>query len=58
MHRSQSGQPCTAYTYQSGSDYPAAVLNSGPQSYWRLNGPPGHHRRRSVLANEGTDNGT
>ena len=27
---------CTAYTYTTGSDYPQAVLDSGPHSYWRL----------------------
>ena len=55
---SQSGQPCTAYTYQSGSGYPAAVLDSGPQSYWRLNEGSGSTAASSVLANEGTDNAT
>ncbi|MGH3165450.1 MAG: LamG-like jellyroll fold domain-containing protein, partial [Trebonia sp.] len=57
-NESESGQPCTAYTYQSGSDYPAAVLNSGPRSYWRLNEDSGTTAASSVLANEGTDNGT
>ena len=55
---SQSGQPCTSYTYQSGSGYPAAVLDSGPQSYWRLNEDSGSTAASSVLANEGTDNAT
>ncbi len=27
---------CTAYVYTAGSDYPNAVLDSGPQSYWRF----------------------
>lgn len=57
-NESQSGQPCTAYTYQAGSDYPAAVLNSGPQSYWRLNETTGTTAVSSVQANEGTDNAT
>jgi RHS repeat-associated protein len=57
-NESQSGQPCTAYTYQSGSGYPAAVANFGPQSYWRLNETSGSTAASSVLANEGTDNGT
>ena len=57
-NESQSGQPCTAYTYQTGSDYPAAVLNFGPQSYWRLNETSGSTAASSVLANEGTDNAT
>ena len=56
--QSQGGQPCTAYTYQSGSDYPAAVLDSGPQSYWRLNEGTGSTAAGSVLTNEGTDNAT
>jgi RHS repeat-associated protein len=57
-NESESGQPCTAYTYQTGSDYPAAVLDTGPQSYWRLNEASGTTAASSVLANEGTDNGT
>ncbi|HEX5495264.1 MAG TPA: LamG-like jellyroll fold domain-containing protein [Mycobacteriales bacterium] len=57
-NESQDGQPCTAYTYQTGSDFPAAVLNSGPQSYWRLNDDSGTTAASSVLANEGTDNAT
>jgi RHS repeat-associated protein len=57
-NQSQSGQPCTAYTYQAGSAYPSAVLDSGPQSYWRLNETSGATAASSVLANEGTDNGT
>ena len=57
-NESESGQPCTAYTYQSGSDYPSAVLNSGPHSYWRLDETSGSTAASSVLTNEGTDNGT
>jgi RHS repeat-associated protein len=57
-NQSQSGQPCTAYAYQSGTGYPAAVANFGPQSYWRLNEASGTTAASSVLANEGTDNGT
>ena len=57
-NQSQPGQPCTAYTYQSGSGYPGAVLNSGPQSYWRLNETSGITAASSVLANEATDSGT
>ena len=41
-----------------GSDYPAAVLDSGPQSYWRLDEASGSTAASSVLANEGTDNAT
>lgn len=57
-NQSQTGQPCTAYSYQSGSNYPAAVLDSGPQSYWRLNEGSGSTAASSVLTNEGTDNAT
>ena len=57
-NESQSGQPCTAYTYQNGSGYQAAVLNSGPQSFWRLDDASGNTAPSSVAANEGTDNGT
>ncbi len=57
-NESETGQPCTAYTYQAGSDYPAAVLNFGPQSYWRLDETSGTTAASSVLSNEGTDNGT
>lgn len=51
-NESESGQPCTAHTYQSGSDYPAAVLNSGPRSYWRLDEDSGTTAASSVLTNE------
>ena len=34
------------------------MLNFGPQSYWRLNETSGTTAASSVLANEGTDNGT
>jgi RHS repeat-associated protein len=57
-NQSQAGQPCTSYAYQSGTDYPAAALNSGPQSYWRLNEGSGSTAASSVLANEGADNAT
>ena len=43
-NESQPGQPCTTYAYQWGSVYPAAVLNSGPQSYWRLDERLREHR--------------
>ena len=57
-NESQTGQPCTAYTYQTGSDFPAAVLNSAPQSYWRLDETSGTTAASSVLSNEGNDNAT
>ena len=34
------------------------MLDSGPQSYWRLDETSGTTAASSVLANEGTDNGT
>lgn len=46
---------CTAYAYTSGSDYPDAVLDSGPHSYWRLDETSGSTAASSVLANEHTD---
>ncbi len=49
---------CTAYAYTPGSDYPESVLNSGPQSYWRLDETSGTAAASSVLLNEGTDDGT
>jgi hypothetical protein len=45
-----SATACTAYTYTAGSDYPAAVLDSGPQSYWRLDETSGTQANSSVLA--------
>ncbi len=50
-----SATVCTAYTYTAGSDYPSAVLDSGPQSYWRLDETSGTQANSSVLANEGSD---
>jgi YD repeat-containing protein len=49
---------CTKYTYTSGSDYPDAVLDSGPQSYWRLDETSGTTAASSVQLNEGTDDAT
>jgi hypothetical protein len=50
---------CTQYTYQTGTDYPAAVLDAGPYSYWRLDEPSGSTvAASSVLSNEGADNAT
>ena len=48
---------CTAYSYTQGSDYPGAVLDSGPHAYWRLDDAAGSGMAAdSVLANEGADN--
>lgn len=49
---------CTTYAYTTGSDYPAAVLDTSPHSYWRLGEPAGAVAASSVLVNEGADNGT
>ncbi|HUN30603.1 MAG TPA: LamG-like jellyroll fold domain-containing protein [Trebonia sp.] len=57
-NESQSGVPCTQYSYTAGSDYPSAVLDSGPTSYWRLDETSGSTAASSVTANEGADNGT
>jgi len=46
---------CTAYAYTAGSDYPQAVLDSGPHSYWRLDETSGSTAVDSVLANERAD---
>ena len=46
---------CTTYSYTSGSDYPDAVLDSGPYSYWPLNETSGGFAYSSVLAHEETD---
>ena len=51
-----SATACTEYTYTAGSDYPQAVLDSGPHSYWRLDETSGTTAVDSVLANEGVDN--
>jgi large repetitive protein len=49
---------CANYTYQAGTDYPAAVLDAGPYSYWRLDEPSGSAgAASSVLSNEGADDG-
>jgi RHS repeat-associated protein len=57
-NESLSGQPCTTYAYQDGSVYTEAVLDSGPQSFWRLDDASGSTAPSSVATNEGTDNGT
>jgi hypothetical protein len=50
---------CYAYTYTDGSNYPAATLDAGPRSYWRLDDPAASAKAGSaVLANEQTDAGT
>ena len=54
----QNPTSCTTYTYNSGSDYPESVLDSGPESYWRLDETSGTKAFSSVMLNEGTDNAT
>ena len=54
----QDSAACTTYTYGSGSDYPESVLDSGPESYWRLDETSGTKAASSVMLNEGTDNAT
>jgi len=49
---------CTAYGYTPGTAYPETVLGTGPHSYWRLDESSGAAAASSVLANEGTDQGT
>ena len=57
-NQSQANVPCTTYSYTAGLDYPAAVEDTGPTSYWRLDETSGSVAASSVLANEGADNGT
>ena len=50
--------PARSTRYQTGTDYPAAVLDAGPYSYWRLDEPSGSTgAASSVLSNEGSDDG-
>ncbi|MFC4131754.1 LamG-like jellyroll fold domain-containing protein [Hamadaea flava] len=50
---------CTVYEYGTGSQYPTALLDAGPHSYWRLSEPAGTVKANSdVLDNGGTDAAT
>jgi RHS repeat-associated protein len=49
---------CTTYTYTTGSQYPTAVMNAGPHSYWRMTETSGSAAVSEVLENQGTDNAT
>jgi RHS repeat-associated protein len=49
---------CTGYSYTAGSDFPSAVLDAGPHSYWRMDDAPGRTAASAVTVNEGSDNGT
>jgi RHS repeat-associated protein len=51
-----SSTACTTYSYTGMSQYPTAVIDAGPQSYWRLGEGSGSTAASSVLANEGIDN--
>ena len=53
-----SATACATYSYTSSSQYPAVVADLGPRSYWRLGESSGATAASSVLANEGSDNGT
>ena len=51
-----SSTQCTKYAYSAGSDFPSAVLDTGPHSYWRFDDAVGATTlASSVLANEQTD---
>ncbi|HZM78959.1 MAG TPA: RHS repeat-associated core domain-containing protein [Candidatus Limnocylindrales bacterium] len=48
---------CTSYTYAPGAHYRTAVLDSGPQSYWRLGEAEGAGAASEVAVNLGKDAG-
>ncbi|MCP2328803.1 RHS repeat-associated protein [Hamadaea flava] len=50
---------CTTYEYGTGTQYPTALLDAGPRSYWRLSEAAGVAKAAStVLDNAGTDAAT
>ena len=50
---------CTTYGYGTGTQYPTALMDAGPHSYWRLSEGVGATRAASgILDNGGTDAGT
>ncbi|WP_188317006.1 LamG-like jellyroll fold domain-containing protein [Solihabitans fulvus] len=49
---------CTRYDYAAGSHYRSAVLDSKPDSYWRLGESGGTTASSQVSINLGKDNGT
>jgi RHS repeat-associated protein len=49
---------CTRYDYSAGSHYRSAVLDSGPESYWRLGEAEGTAVGSEVAVNLGKDAGT
>ncbi len=54
-----SSSQCTEYSYTAGTDFPSAVMDTGPHSYWRLDEAAGATKAASsVLANEQSDAAT
>ncbi|NUT52811.1 MAG: DNRLRE domain-containing protein [Saccharothrix sp.] len=49
---------CTSYEYTAGSHYRTTVLDSRPESYWRLGEPEGAAAASEVAVNLGKDAGT
>ncbi|MEV6242460.1 RHS repeat-associated core domain-containing protein [Lentzea sp. NPDC051838] len=49
---------CTNYEYSAGSHYRSAVLDSRPESYWRLGEDEGTAAASEVATNLGKDSGT
>lgn len=49
---------CTSYDYGTGSHYRSAVLDSRPESYWRLGEAEGTGAASEVVVNLGKDAGT
>ncbi|WP_268995872.1 RHS repeat-associated core domain-containing protein [Saccharothrix luteola] len=52
------GTACTGYEYTAGSHYRTTVLDSRPESYWRLGEPEGTAAASEVAVNLGKDVGT
>lgn len=52
------GGGCTSYEYAGGSHYRSAVLDSRPESYWRLGEPDGAAAASEAGVNLGKDAGT
>ncbi|MGW0556181.1 polymorphic toxin-type HINT domain-containing protein [Streptomyces sp. NPDC002926] len=49
---------CTQYTHSTGSHYGTSVLDSRPESYWRLGEDEGAAANSTIEANLGKDRGT
>ncbi|GAA1283915.1 LamG-like jellyroll fold domain-containing protein [Saccharothrix xinjiangensis] len=54
---SACGLGCTTYRYATGSHYRTSVLDSRPESYWRLGEPDGTAAASQVAVNLGEDAG-